>query len=188
MIYTTLVEKNEQTDKWETVFLPLTGLYSTISNLTNMYIHGGVSKWGVRDGKFASGVCFEGLFRGSVSPKLNFPALLKVALQKKKMRSHIEKRQNMGNKKHISQPIVKVYRLFSLQDSWKSQLSRSKVILVGRSTSTRRMPNEIDETNYNSASPQKKTSEKRKNSLNPISLQGVYTFFKKVKATKNWWS
>ena len=38
------------------------------------------------------GVCFEGLFRGmfrgSVSPKSNFPALLKVALPKK-MQTHI---------------------------------------------------------------------------------------------------
>ena len=51
------------------------------------WTNGCVSKWGCRDGKFVSGVCFAGLFRGmfrgSVSPKSNFPALLKVALPQK---------------------------------------------------------------------------------------------------------
>ena len=52
-----------------------------------------VSKWGVRDGKFAPGLCFEGLFRGmfpgSVSPKSNFPASLEVGHPQKKYKPNI---------------------------------------------------------------------------------------------------
>ena len=60
--------------------------------------YGCVSKWGSRDRKFASGVCFGVCFaqflipimlRGSASPKSNFPALLEVGHPKKNTNPYI---------------------------------------------------------------------------------------------------